>query len=370
MTQTGQQVRTPASRNSPVSDSCAQAVARVVLHVVAPAMLLAGAPASAGTPTAHQITRPPAGSGLAPIGFAVRPHDAAAEITAAAALGATGVSIDITWPQLEPAPGVYRLADLEGALSAARGMSVFINLRLIDTTRALLPADIAGRSFDDPVVRRRFAHLVTALAPLLSQRTDFLALGGEADIYLSPNPQEAEAFLAFVTRMRPALRAAAPQALIGVSVSLQGLDAGRTPIMRRLIDWSDALMIAYQPLAPDFRLRPADQTGATLRRVAALAPGKPLVITDAAYATSPLVEGSAAGQERMLEQLLAARGDIAFLGLAPRVDRPREDCAGIAAAHGAAGSQTYEDYWCSQGLVGRDGAPRPAHRLLTQGRPR
>jgi hypothetical protein len=369
MTQRRQQMATQASRSTPVSKSLAQGLARAVLHAVAPAVLLAGAPVWAETPAAHEITPRPEEPGLAPIGFAVGLRDAAAEIAAAAALGATGVSLDLTWPQLEPAPGVYRLADLEGALNAARGMTVFINLRLIDTTRPLLPADIAEHSFADPVVSRRFAHLITALAPVLSQRVAYIALGGEADIYLSPNPQEADAFLTFLTRMRPALRSTAPQALLGVSVSLQGLDAGRTSIMRQLIGWSDAVMIAYQPLTPDFRLRPADETGATLRRVAALAPEKALVITDAAYATSPLAEGSAAGQARMLEQLLAQRRTIAFLGLAPRVDRPQADCAAIAAAHGAAGSQIYTDYWCSQGLVTLDGAQRPAYRLLAPGRP-
>ena len=134
---------------------------------------------------------------------------------------------DLAWRDLEPAPGAYDFRPVE---EFTRGLTTldcrgYVLIKTLDTNNRTLPDDLQKRPFDDPAVRARFAALLRALVPKLTERIDHISLGNECDIYLGEHPDETEPFAGFVEQGRRTLRAQRPGLPVGVTTTVGGLRA-------------------------------------------------------------------------------------------------------------------------------------------------
>jgi hypothetical protein len=164
--------------------------------------------------------------------------------------------VQVSWGELEPAPGVFDLTALTATLAAndAQGLSTFLLLETIDSDDFALPTDLddgatpyrlaQGRSLSHPVILQRFSALVAALAPVLNAHRVFaVSLGNEPDNYFDDVPFSTPAGTAWAASMgdflaaaRTAVHARAPR--IAVSMTLKeatvrnGAAASLAPILR------------------------------------------------------------------------------------------------------------------------------------------
>src|SRR6478735_4728145 len=76
--------------------------------------------------------------------------------------------------------------------------SYILVLKMIDTNRKIVPADIASRSFDDTVLINRFLALIDAIAALSPvEKISHILIGNEVDAYLGSHPSELNSFKNF-----------------------------------------------------------------------------------------------------------------------------------------------------------------------------
>jgi hypothetical protein len=102
--------------------------------------------------------------------------------------GVRGIELDKTWKELEPAPGQFKLDDLDSATSymiGERGFEVLLNIQIINTITREMPTDLNTLPFDSPTVSARFHALIDAMAPHLNPHYHYLAIGNEVDVYLA-----------------------------------------------------------------------------------------------------------------------------------------------------------------------------------------
>lgn len=217
------------------------------------------------------------------------------------------LSKDLAWRDLEPAPGAYDFRPVE---EFTRGLPMlgcrgYVLLKTLDTNNRALPADLANKPFDDPTVRARFAALLRALAPKLTERVDDVSLGNECDIYLGEHPEETEPFAGFAEHGRRTLRALHPNLPVGVTTTVGGLRA-RPRLVRRLHRAMDVVPMTYYPLGERFRLLPISDVASAFAQMTQAAGGRPLLVQEIGCPAAPRLGGSEDAQAAFVDAVFDA----------------------------------------------------------------
>lgn len=117
------------------------------------------------------------------------PLDAA--VATARATGVTTVVLNYDWAELEPSAFQYQgarlAADNAYYSTAPHAMSIVLNIRPIAGACRVVPPDLAGVAWNDPVMTTRFGYLLTWIRGYLpALEVKVMSIGTEVDTHLAP----------------------------------------------------------------------------------------------------------------------------------------------------------------------------------------
>lgn len=254
----------------------------------------------------------PVGKGLRTLGLSVQPAENdnyPHALAAAQAAGVQSVTLSLNWSQLETAPEHYddTLLKIADGFYPPRHVQVDLILRPINTNRAEIPADLSGRSFDDPVVITRFKRLldhVFAQIPHLALHS--LVIGNEVDAFLGTSEAHWAQYEVFYRAACAYTAAKRPGLKVGVAATFKGLTGKARVHLQALNRVSGLIAVTYYPLNDDFTVRSPSAPVRDLARLCGLYPDRPLLLTEAGYPSSPACGSSEAKQASFIHSLFTA----------------------------------------------------------------
>jgi hypothetical protein len=232
------------------------------------------------------------------LGLSANPTDSAppdsigSVILTAQATGCTLYYHSLLWSEFEPSPGAIQGPQLRQVVSALEsiGMSVYFNLRTLDTTNRGVPADLAATAFSDPaMIARLDAAVDTLIAIAKTHHFIALALGNEVDAYLSAHPGELAAYQALYEREIGRLHAQVPSLKIGMT-TISPINNSNSAIGDQLNAKSDVIIYTYYPFQPAtaFQHRPPNVLAGDFDAMRTHAAGKPWALQEVGYSSSPI----------------------------------------------------------------------------------
>jgi len=328
--------------------------------------------AFAGCSKSSSPTQPaPIGPPL--IGIAANPTDATiadstgSAVLIARALGSNVFQMGDLWSTLEPSPGAIQLGTLPATLSQleALGFTPYYNLRVIDTNNLGLPADLAPRAFDDPVLIARTDAIVDTLVNLFAQHhLAAFSFGNEVDAYLGAHASALPAFRALLVREMGRVHAKLPSLPVGSCTESppQNTFAWVGDTLNR---YTNVAIYTYYPFQPgtDFVHRPTTtfepDMGAMIARHAPL----PIALQEVGYSSSTLNGSSPAAQADMVgrfRRYMAAvpRSEVLFASWFLMTDWSSATLNRLFAYYGYV-SPGFSEYLGNLGLRDSVGVPKP-----------
>ena len=224
----------------------------------------------------------------------------------ALAAGSKILTVNAPWNELEPSQGLYnfnRIAS-ELSLAAKHNLPAILTVGSIFSGGPAMPADLAGRSWDDPIVASRFIAMLQSLKTKVPAQTKWLNLGYEVDIYLSGNTSQIAPYLTFLTAVKPQAKS-----IFGISTGIVfSFDSTRasTAAFGQLQGVADHIAFDYYAIGPDFQQRDPAGVPSDLWLMNRLASGRPVIINEAGYSTAALTNSSAARQATFFQNIFAA----------------------------------------------------------------
>ena len=226
------------------------------------------------------------------------------------AAGVTRAPITYAWGALEPEPGKYDDSNL--ALAAlffpAMGMSIDIAITPIASNRLVMPADLAGRDFDDSEVIRRYLALIDHVMAVLAEAdVRVLLVGVEVDALLGDNDDAWEDYAAFAATVASYVHTIRPGVEVGVQSTTYSriVDSARWPA----IDAStDIIATSYYPLDGLMARDPAEIAN-DFDTLSALYPDRIIRIVEAGFPSSKANGSSGDLQAQFIHALFAAWDD-------------------------------------------------------------
>lgn len=199
------------------------------------------------------------------------------------------------WSELETAPSTYSFQDqLVNPLTLidtdkTKFKSYILVLKMIDSNRKTVPADLSSRSFDDPIVISRFKNLIDKLSTLPSiDRISHILIGNEVDGYLATNPTELNAFSTFYKESIHYIHTKMPLVKVGTIITFNAA-VNHPTIFNTLTPDSDFICYTYYPTDdtnPNWQMRPPKEVIADITLMAAKAGNKPFAFTEIGYPSS------------------------------------------------------------------------------------
>lgn len=300
----------------------------------------------------------------------------------AVALGVREVSVALDWAAFEPTAGNY--VDYLGTLAAIEGFYPYqtpdltLVLRPLDTAGPSLPADLVGRSFDDPLVMSAFAAFLTHLHDQLpnlnaSGKLKWIQVGNEIDASLGGDSAQWAAWQTFFDAAKTRI-----QSLWGTGVAVSSIiqfgalaDTTKRTAYLGLLPSLDNAVFTYYPLNSDFSVRaPSTVAGDFDDMVSAIA-GKDIVLQECGYPSSADSGSSEALQADFVSAVFDAwdthRERIRLVDFAWQYDVSPGQAAQWVIDYGMSGSAdetAFLGYLSSLGLNNNDSSEKLAMQRL------
>jgi hypothetical protein len=250
-------------------------------------------------------------------------------VARAKAQGVTTAVLNYDWSQLEPRPFEYQaaklLADNAYYSTAPHAMSVVLNLRPIAGPCRVVPPDLVGLAWNDPIMIARFSYLLTWIRGHLPNVTvRLMSIGTEIDSHLSP--AEYATYKTFFEAARQNAKARwGAQLPVGTAVTWDGLVGTKQAAILDLNERADHILFTYYGLTHGpggFAVK--DPYAATVADIfTALwaidsnlkTRGRPLSLIEAGYPSSAALGGTLAMQQAFVSTIFGV-WDAYF----PRID--------------------------------------------------
>lgn len=202
--------------------------------------------------------------------------------------GVSVVHLAFNWNEIETAPQVYGNAFLGIAniYFPARGLTVHLTLRPINTVRTEVPSDLAGLAWDDPQMIARFNQLLDfVFAQIPAVDLGVLAIGNEVDGVLASAADYA-AYKTFFEATRAHARTLRPGLRVGVTAMFDGLTGVPSDWLVDLNAAADIVSVTYYPMTA-FMVRDPTVVGGDFAALVALYPSRAIVVQECGYPSSP-----------------------------------------------------------------------------------
>ncbi len=281
--------------------------------------------------------------------------------------GANALEAPQPWSTLEPAPGRFRLADVQSIVQGVRSTPatrVMLIPAAIETTERSVPADLRHAAWDSDEMIGRYRALIRRAARHVSRQVAYVSIANEADVYFSAHPRQLPAFIRFAQAQLHEFRRLMPWAKVGVTVTYTGLTGPRPEIARALALLGNATILTYYPLGDGYRPRSPRAPLTDLPRMVRLAHGRPLVLQEVGYPSARRLHSSPADQAAFVRNVFAAWNRqpraIPLISFYTLFDPPATVCRRQHELDQVA-------FLCSLGLRTRHGHAKPAWNAFTAG---
>jgi hypothetical protein len=227
---------------------------------------------------------------------------------AAKQMGLQSVSLNLPWDEIETSPGVYSNKNLSVANQFYPTQQIRLSLvvTLIDTNRLRLPKDLVGKHFDDPVVIDRFNRLMSWVVTQIPEVTlNCVAIGNEVDVYLGSNKELWQQYTNFFARTAAHVRQLRAGTPVGAKTTFKGISA-HADLIHALNHYADVAMVTYYPLKDDFSVKAPTAVLGDFATMVQLLPGRPIMILEAGYPSSTLLESSERKQSEFVHEVFDA----------------------------------------------------------------
>jgi hypothetical protein len=292
--------------------------------------------------------------------------------------GARGLMTTYTWSALEPTQATYDSAkfdDLAAAVNKAqaRGLTQFVGIQIINTTKREMPADLAGQPFDSTAVRARFRALLDRVVTPHRGKIRYLSIGNEVDSYLRAQPAQWASYKRFYDDAAAYARSLDPNIQVGVTGTFDGAASLSTADLQSLNASSDVIVLTYYPLQTDGKgtitARDPSVVARDFDTMLQFAGTRRLVLQEVGYPAALLNNSSEAKQAAFVTNVFAAwknaNDRIPFLNYFLLHDFTQAMCDDFGAYYGLPDVASFEAFLCSLGLRKVDGTPRQAWSTLT-----
>ena len=224
-----------------------------------------------------------------------------------AGMEVTGLSV--YWDEIETSPDVYdpdsNWLAIANSFYPTRGTAVSLTISVIETTNARLPTDLAGKTFNDPELIKRFNELLDYVADQIPDLTlTTISIGNEVDGYL--NGKQWDQYDNFFQDVSIHAHGLWPDVPIGVKATFDGLTGGAEDKLARLNQTSDAVFITYYPLNRDITVKEPDAVLADFDTISRLYPERSIYFLELGYPSGKDNNSSQGKQAEFVRQTFQA----------------------------------------------------------------
>lgn len=304
------------------------------------------------------------------------PPKVLAAVSIAQKAGVHGIALFNNWSQLEPSPGHYDVSDPGGAVSylgGKLGWQLVFTIGAINTVKREVPGDLQDTPWDSPEMIGRFHALIDQLVPIFDAHLAYISVGNEIDIYLSSQKDAAAQWNAYTTFYKDAvnyIHSVAPGIKVGFTSTFGGASGLAHDQVQALSAASDAFILTYYPLGPDFIPVGADAPLRDFPTMVQLAHGLPVVLQEVGYPSSRILQSSPREQAQFVSNVFnawsAAGSSIPFLSYFCMHDFGAKWCGQLLDYYGIH-DRNFEAYLCSLGIRGVGGAAKPGWSRFVKG---
>ncbi len=324
-----------------------------------------------GAPPARVLAISPSPRG----GMPLTPLKIAHSVKIAARAGVTGDQLFNLWNEMEPRPDKIDVSSPKGGIDYLSGKldwTLEFTIGTINTTVRVTPPDLQTVAFDDPRMIERFHKLLDAIVPILNSRVAYISVGNEVDVYLARHPEQWPQYRRFYNDAVAYLHSKAPGVKVGVATTWFGTRGISRTEVAELNTNSDVWIITYYPTHSDFIVDPPAAPLTDFPEMVRLAGGKPVVLQEVGYPSSPALQSSPDMQAEFVRQVFAAWNAagtaIPFLNYVMEHDLNRDYCATRAGYYGIPDrSGHFAAYFCTLGLWTVDGVQKPGWNPFLHG---
>lgn len=297
--------------------------------------------------------------------------------TQARTTGIDCVPFTLQWSALE-ANGTY---DPQGLLDDLNGfygtqpVSLSVCLSPIAANRRDVPADLMQTAFDDSGMIQRFDRLLDTMhAHLPATNIRYLLIGNEVDLYFSLHPEEWSAYATFCAAVRLHARLLwGNQLMVGAETTLGANMGTDYPAIASLNASLDMVCLTYYPLSSTFTMNPVSVVGNDLESLLQKYPGRPVLMQECGYATSPVCSGSDSAQASFVRDIFTIwdrHADqmiyVAFLWLNDLSNTQAQSETVYYGLDGTTVDQAFTAYIGSLGLCDSLGVAKPGFLSLRE----
>jgi hypothetical protein len=170
-----------------------------------------------------------------------------------------------------------------------------------------LPPYLKDKAFDDPETIERFKRLLDyVFSQLPDLELSCLAIGNEIDGYLGTDKKRWQEYSKFFAEVSAYARTKRAGLIVGSKIGFGGLTKDARDLSRDIIGVSDAVMLTYYPLNPDFTVKEPEVVHEDFATLVELFPGKPIYMLEAGYPSSELLGSSEDEQATFVREIFKA----------------------------------------------------------------
>lgn len=295
-------------------------------------------------------------------------------VDAIAKVQAIGANLNVNmfgWHDLEPNPEVYDIYNRLGAFeyAAKQGMTPYLGITLINTTKRDMPDDLLHKDWQDPVILERFAKLIEAMSKKLPKSVPYVVIGNEVDVYFEKYPDEMDAYLSFYARAKDIVKQYYPDAVVGISVTFDGWHAkNRQENISKVIAASDAAIFTFYPL---FSKPPEPSKGIPelLDELIAASQSKDVYLQEVGFPTTDVIDANEFMQAEFFRTVIPAinaRNQIKLASIFALHDLDPPICDLLTSYYGFSLSSDVHDFLCTLGLRDYEGKPKQAWGVVEE----
>lgn len=287
-------------------------------------------------------------------------------------VGMKATSLSIFWDDYEKEPGVYtpevNWLQIANQYYPAADTPVSLTIGVIDTVTKRVPADLAGLSFDDPKVIRRFKRFLDyAFGQIPNLQLTSISIGNEIDGLLGSKPKRWQRYEKFYKKMVRNVHKKRPGVPVGVKIMYAGLSNYAKPYANSINQHSDVILVNYYPLDEGFRIKGPGVVPEVFETVTSLYPDQIIHFAELGYPSSSECGGSEVKQERFIRKVFKSwdkyQAQIRLISFVWLTDISGSAVAEYKRYYGV-DNKCFAAYLASLGLRHSNGKTKPAYKEL------
>ncbi|MBI5352981.1 MAG: hypothetical protein HZB50_10115 [Chloroflexi bacterium] len=327
------------------------------------------------SPLTTLTTAPPVPKGNRILSIDVNPakdgdYESAFQVAQLTGMEQTGIFL--VWTVLETAPGVYdsSLLDISSAYYPAKGVKLDITLAVVNTTRREFPADLADKTFDDPLVIERFKKLIDfVFSKTEAIELGSLNIGSEYDILFGTDKEQWRQFQVFYKEIAAYVKEKRPDLKLAVEGTFNGLTGSAKSQMQILNQSSDIIGVSYYPLEANGNVKDPSTVRADFDLIASLYPDQPIYFFQFGYPSSEYIKSSEERQSQFIREAFQAwdahADHILMLDFTWLHDKSPEEVREFEKYYGFS-NRPFAEFLGTLGLRTYGGKDKPAFQILIE----